>query len=97
MQMQLDSTLIGRSSRPVQNEVEKGAIRKFAEAIGDPNPLYRDPEYAVNTRYGKIIAPPTFSMTFDHGEIEGFNIKQDGLIHGKQEFNYERPIFVGDV
>jgi acyl dehydratase len=95
--MQVDSSLIGRCSTPVQNEVEKGAIRKFAEAIGDGNPLYRDAEYAASTKYGKIIAPPTFSMTFDHGEIEGFNIKQAGLIHGKQEFNYERPICAGDV
>ena len=27
---------------PLTFEVEKGAIRKLAEAIGDPNPLYVD-------------------------------------------------------
>ena len=37
---------VGKESVPVKNEVEKGAIRKFAEAIGDPNPLYHDEAYA---------------------------------------------------
>ena len=88
---------IGRSSKPVQNEIEKGAIRKFADAIGDPNPLYRDSEYAATTRYGRIIAPPTYCITLDCGEIEGMSIKEDGLIHGEQEFLYGAPIYAGDV
>ncbi|QQE77571.1 MaoC family dehydratase N-terminal domain-containing protein [Alicyclobacillus sp. SO9] len=88
---------IGKESVPVRNEVEKGAIRKFAEAIGDPNPLYRDESYASATRYGSIVAPPTFSRTFDYGAIEGFDLPQDGLIHGEQGFEYYRPVRPGDV
>lgn len=95
--MVVDASLIGRTSTPVKNEVEKGAIRKFADAIGDPNPLYRDADFAATTRYGNIIAPPTFTITFDHGEFDGFSTKTPGLIHGEQEFNYERPICAGDV
>ena len=41
-------------------EVEKGAIRRYADALDDPNPLYRDEEYARNSKYGSIIAPPGF-------------------------------------
>jgi len=41
-------------------DIEKGAIRKYAEAIEDTNPLYWDEEYARNSRYGSIIAPPGF-------------------------------------
>lgn len=89
--------LIGKSSHPVANDIEKGAIRRFAEAIGDPNPLYRDEDFAKNTRYGNIIAPPTFSRTFEYGEIEGLAMPKEGLIHGEQEFTYAHPIFVGDV
>jgi acyl dehydratase len=32
----------------------------FARAIGDPNPIYCDPEYSAGTECGRIIAPPTF-------------------------------------
>jgi len=35
------------------------AIRNFANGIGDINPLYRDPDYAAQTRYGALIAPPS--------------------------------------
>ena len=38
----------------------KDAIRHFANGIGDPNPLWRDEEYAGNTKYRGIIAPPMF-------------------------------------
>lgn len=40
--------------------VEAGAIMLFARAIGDPNPIYYDAEYATGTEVGGIIAPPTF-------------------------------------
>lgn len=97
MSLKLFQPFVGVESAPVKNEVEKGAIRKFADAIGDPNPLYRDEEYAKTTRYGRIIAPPTFSRTFDYGEIPGLKFKREGLIHGEQQFEYFQPIFAGDV
>ncbi|UCC60326.1 MAG: MaoC family dehydratase N-terminal domain-containing protein, partial [Dehalococcoidia bacterium] len=44
-----------------QNEVaSKDAIRQFCNGIGDENPMFRDPEYALRTRWGHIIAPPMF-------------------------------------
>jgi len=52
--------LIGKIGEPVVREVEKGAIKKLADAIGDTNPLYWDEEYAKKSRYGSIIAPPCF-------------------------------------
>ena len=51
---------VGKVDPPTVKEVEKGSIRRYAEAVGDPNPLYSDEEYAKNTRYGGIIAPPGF-------------------------------------
>lgn len=40
--------------------VNTDLIRHYADAIGDKNPLWRDEEYAKTTRWGGIIAPPTF-------------------------------------
>ncbi len=51
---------ISRVSSPHVREVEKGAIRRYAEAIGNSNPLYSDEEYARKSRYGSIVAPPGF-------------------------------------
>ena len=54
---------IGQRSEPVVNAVEKEAVRTFAEAIADPNPLYVDERAARISRYGDLIAPPTFLRT----------------------------------
>lgn len=52
--------LIGQAGEVVMMEVEKGAIKRFAHAIGDSNPLHLEEEYARNSRYGAIVAPPGF-------------------------------------
>ena len=50
----------GMSGTPVIMEIEKGAIRRYAEAIDDPNPQYSDEEFAKNSRHGEITCPPGF-------------------------------------
>jgi acyl dehydratase len=88
--------VVGRRSNTVSNWVERGAVRKFAEAIGDDNPLYYDEDAARRSRYGRLIAPPTFPITFDYGVIEGLTLPTAGLIHGSQTFEYNRLIYVGE-
>ncbi len=51
---------IGKSIGVVACEVEKGSIKRFADAVEETNPLYWDEEYAAKSRYGSIIAPPGF-------------------------------------
>ena len=41
-------------------DIEKQSVKRFARAVGDPNPLYSDEDYAGKSRYGGIIAPPGF-------------------------------------
>ncbi len=50
--------MVGREAKPFYIEIEKGMIRKLAESIEDPNPLWQDEGYAEKTRYKGIIAPP---------------------------------------
>ena len=88
--------LVGRSSEPVKNRVGRGAVRRFAEAIADPSPLYVDEQAARESRYGRLLAPPTFPRTFDYGKIEGLELPSAGLIHGEFRVSYERPLLVGD-
>ncbi|MFC1847976.1 MaoC family dehydratase N-terminal domain-containing protein [Chloroflexota bacterium] len=51
---------MGKVAPPIVREVEKGAIRRFADAVGNENTLYSDEEYAGRSRYGGIISPPGF-------------------------------------
>ena len=43
----MDPSAAGTSFPPYEFHVERGKIREFADAIGDPNPIYRDPAYAA--------------------------------------------------
>ena len=87
---------VGQSSEPVLNVVQSDAVRLFAEAIADPSPLYVDEEAAKRSRYGRLLAPPTFPRTFDYGRVEGLELPSAGLIHGEFRISYERPLLVGD-
>jgi acyl dehydratase len=49
---------IGKTVGTSTFQVEREAIRRFADSIGDYNPLYWDQDYAKKSRYGSIIAPP---------------------------------------
>ena len=92
----LYEAFIGRTSEPVRNAVDRGAVRLFAEAIADPSPLYRDEEAARRGRYGRLLAPPTFLRTFDYGRVEGLELPPAGLIHGEFRISYRHPLLVGD-
>src|SRR5216684_3609255 len=51
---------IGKVSEARTYDVERGAIRRFAEAISDSNPLFNSEREASKSRFGGMIAPPTF-------------------------------------
>jgi acyl dehydratase len=87
---------IGHRSTYVKNTVERGAVKKFAESIGDPHPIFSDEEVGLVSRYGANIAPPTFPRTFEYGVIEDLHLPEKGLIHGEQRFTYVRPLLVGE-
>src|ERR1700722_13410008 len=42
--------------------VEAGSIRRFAQAIMDPDPLYWDQDHARTTRFGEVVAPPLYPL-----------------------------------
>jgi acyl dehydratase len=48
---------------PHNFEVSWDGARHFAFGYGDDNPLFCDPDYAKGTRWGTLIAPPTFHYT----------------------------------
>ena len=45
---------------PWCHEATRDNIRHYAHGIGDDNPLWCDPDYAVNTRFRGVVAPPSF-------------------------------------
>jgi len=75
-------------------EANRMAILKFAEGIGDPNPLWTDAEYAKKTRYGSIVAPSSFIWaTMAHVQ---FGWKGLGGFHSGCDIEFYKPIYLND-
>jgi acyl dehydratase len=81
----LTSDLIGRESEIVVFDVERGAIRKFADAVQDQTPACVRGD----------VAPPTFPTTF-RMTIPGVSFDLARVLHGAQAYQYERPLRAGD-
>lgn len=68
-QQQLEARLqacIGVVVGPLKSwdPVNQPMIRHWCDAMGDNNPLYTNAEFAANSQYGEIIAPPTMIQTW---------------------------------
>jgi acyl dehydratase len=94
---EVDRKWIGAETPAFTVEVERGAIRRFAEAIGDDNPLFHDPEAARREGYADIVAPPTYPACFrlpgDPPWIAGLDRRR--IVAGETAFEMLQPIVAG--
>jgi acyl dehydratase len=91
---------VGVESEPRQVEIERSAIRKYADAIQDPNPLYVDEAFARSTPHGSIIAPPTFVCALETGASDlhiPIPPSHTESLNGGVEYQYERPLRLFEV
>ncbi|MFF1485579.1 MaoC family dehydratase N-terminal domain-containing protein [Streptomyces sp. NPDC058319] len=101
--MALDQSFVGRSYPPTAPyEVGREKIREFAQAVGDANPAYTDPEAARALGHPDVIAPPTFVFLITYraaGEVvqdPQLGLDYSRVVHGDQKFAYTRPVHAGD-
>jgi len=102
--MAVNKDYAGRTFPPGEPyEVSRVKIVEFADAIGDPSPLYRDREAARAAGHPDVIAPPTFAIVISMASARrvttdpGLGLNYAMVVHGEQRFEYTRPIGAGDV
>ena len=103
--MAIDRGFIGREyPAPETYEVGREHVRQFAEAIGDLNPAYLDPEAARALGHPDVVAPPTFLTVLNFRFVSSGPIADPALgldysrvVHGEQSFELHRPVVAGDV
>ncbi len=95
---------IGRRFGPYQAAVSRERLLRFAEAIGEERPHYRDPAAARQAGYRDVLAPPTFPfavMFLDLNQplayLEEIGVDLTTILHAEQVFRHERPICAGDT
>ncbi len=97
--------LIGVECDPVTFRVEASWLKHFAHAIAwpnPPNPLFYDEEYGKRSRFGSIIAPPTYATRVRCWEPflpRLFAVLPQGGVgvNGGTTYELLRPIYPGDV
>ncbi len=102
--MAINPDFIGKTFPPsAPYEISRVKLAEFADAIGDPNPVYRDRAAAVEAGFPDVIAPPTFPIVISMASSgqamsdPGLNLNYAMVVHGEQRFCYERPLHAGDV
>lgn len=90
---------IGVEAELVTIEIEKGMLRKLAEAVEDPNPLWQDEIKARKSRYGGIIAPPALLLSgmMVPTRIPPVETPLTRILDGGLEIEFYIPIRPGDV
>jgi acyl dehydratase len=96
-----------QQNKPHNYEVAWDGVRHFAYGYGDDNPLYCDPDYAAGTRWGRLVAPPTFLYTMGEDAAPKPDPETKALLRGDpfaglgsyqavMEFEWWRPLQLGD-
>jgi acyl dehydratase len=96
-----------QQNKPHNYEVTWDGARHFAYGYGDDNPLYCDPDYAAGTRWGRLVAPPTFLYTMGEDAAPKPDAETKALLKGDpfaglgsyqavMEFEWWRPLQLGD-
>ncbi|MDQ2183984.1 MaoC family dehydratase N-terminal domain-containing protein [Alcaligenaceae bacterium A4P071] len=88
---------IDNTAEPWCYEATRDNIRHYAHGIGDDNPLWCDPAYAAKTKYGGIIALPSFLFATDRivsgyvGGLPGVHAMWSGA-----DWTWHKPVHRND-
>jgi acyl dehydratase len=100
--MALAQSLKGKTFQEIELEVDRDRVTRFSLAVGEDDPRFLEPEAARAEGFPDQVAFPTFPTVL--GILASAQVVVDpelGLdysrvVHGEQEFEWRRPIVVGD-
>ena len=79
---------LGTELKPVVYEIEKGMIRKFVQAVDDPNPRWQE------------VTPPTLILTIGLEQVQQLvldSFASATVLHGSTELNCYQTVRPGDT
>ncbi|MHB1844671.1 MAG: FAS1-like dehydratase domain-containing protein [Deltaproteobacteria bacterium] len=79
------------------NEIERGAIRRFAEALGETNPVYFDPVAARAQGHRDVVAPLLFPLALRSAQtLSDVAPPNRTVLSGDQQFESFGVLCAGD-
>ena len=100
--MPLNQSLKGKTYGDLDFEVERDRVAQFALAVGEDDPRFLDPEAARTEGFPDQVAFPTFPTVVQimtSAQIvldEELGLDYTRVVHGEQEYEWKRPLVVGD-
>jgi acyl dehydratase len=100
--MPVDTQAAGKAYEPKIYAVGREKVREFANAVGETNPIHLDVEAARAAGYADVVAPPMFAVVYSAPAMApavldpevGINLAM--MVHGGQEFVWDKPVVAGD-
>lgn len=99
--------LVGETKETVTEfTVEAGKVEEFARAVKDDDPVHRDEDAAAERGFEAVPAPltyqrvgrfPRYRPDLEHHLGFDFGFDRSRVVHGEQEYYFERPLQVGDT
>ena len=80
-----------RSGQQWNTEASPDAVRHFCWGLGDDNPLFTDPEYGTDTKWGSALAPGCFLYTIDTTVVAP-KLRGIQWLYGGTDFEWYEPI-----
>jgi acyl dehydratase len=100
--MPINTEAVGKTYPPLVYAVGREKIREFAAAVGETNPLHSDVEAARAAGYEDVVAPPMFAVVYAGASLTpalfdpAVGIVFAMMVHGRQEFRWNRVVVAGD-
>jgi acyl dehydratase len=82
--------------------VGREKVREYANAVGETDPRYLDPEAAREAGFADVVAPPMFAAVYCGPAIwpalvdPEIGLDFSRMVHGAQEFRWAAPVVAGD-
>jgi acyl dehydratase len=101
--MPMNQSLKGRQYEPLALEVTRDHVLRFADAIGEDRPIFRDADAARAEGFAEQVAPPTFVTTMQilaSAQVvadQELGLDYSRVVHGEQSYDWRRPVVVGDA
>ena len=99
----MNQNSVGKIYPTFKYEVGLEKIFEYARATLSTNPYCTDPEYAAQSHYGTVVAPPTFAAAYCYQALR--NVFEDKelamniprIVHGEQTFEFGEVVKSGDT
>lgn len=98
----MNYALKGKVYEPVEFTVERDRVMEFDRAIGEEGAVFVDAAAAKEAGFDDQLAPPTFPTVMQimtSGQVvvdQELGLNYMMVVHAGQEYEYRRPLRVGD-